>query len=240
MTSACGGGSVQVETAYPFDDEVKIIARASTRVCPLYIRVPDWAGGDGGTAELLIESNGSRPVNLDGKNGTVVRVGMVPAGATPLRATLLLKPRIRIERWSAGGYSVHRGALMFSLPIAPNFTVVAHHYGTDAQSNDYDVSNASAWAYALDASPTDPSATMEFVPSGTMDPAAAPFNHTGWPVAVRATIRSLPDWGISINSADSPPASPACASPGTCGAPQRVLLVPHGATDLRIGMFPLA
>lgn len=36
--------------------------------------------------------------------------------------------------------------------------------------------------------------------------------------------------------------SPACSGPSglTCGPPQSVLLVPHGATILRIGMMPIA
>ena len=130
---------------------------------------------------------------------------------------------------------------MFSLPIAPNFTTVAHHWGTDSMSNDYSVTNASAWNYALEANPDDPSATMTFVKRGSMDPAVAPFNHSGWPIGVRARIRPLPSWGINTNAADLPPPSPACASPSdACGEAEEVLLVPHGATDLRIGMFPLA
>ena len=138
---------------------------------------------------------------------------------------------------------------MFSYNLAANFTTVAHHFGTDTQSNDYDVTNASAWQYALVANTSDPTATLTFerrelpalVDDDDEDVAApAPFNHSGWPVVVKATLRPLPKWGITLNSASVPPESPACATPGACGEPVQVELVPHGSSDLRIGQFPLA
>ena len=33
--------------------------------------------------------------------------------------------------------SVHRGALLYSLPIAANYSMYGHHFGTDAMSSDY-------------------------------------------------------------------------------------------------------
>lgn len=236
-------GSVAVTTDYPFGDYVRIEASALLSPFPVYVRVPGWAGGDGeggGTAELLVESSaGSKPLSLAGKNGTFILVGHAPVGkSAPLRATLRLKPTMRIEEWSSGGFSVHRGPLMFALPVAPAFTTVAHHFGTPSQSNDYDTTNASQWQYALVANRTDPSADLTFERVGGSAP--APFNHTGWPVVVRARVRPLPGWTTSLNSAAEPPVSPACAAAGSCGAEEDVLLVPFGASDLRIGMFPLA
>jgi hypothetical protein len=126
----------------------------------------------------------------------------------------------------------------FALPIEPNYTVVAHHYGSANMSNTYDTTGLSPWRFALDASPDNPSASLRFETSG-QGSQAAPFNHSGWPVTIRATLRSLPSWPIVKNSAADPPPSPACAAQGTCGPPQSMMLVPHGASDLRIGMFPL-
>ena len=36
-------------------------------------------------------------------------------------------------------YSVTRGPLLFSLPITPNYTVAAHHYGLGSMSNDHEL-----------------------------------------------------------------------------------------------------
>ena len=129
---------------------------------------------------------------------------------------------------------------MFSLPLATHFTTVAHHYGTKDMSNDYDVTNASQWQFALVAEAADPEASLTFERRGDVAASPAPFNHSGWPVVVRALVRPLPSWNLTLNSASLPPASPACAAAGACGAPIEVDLVPHGASDLRIGQFPLA
>ena len=233
------GGGLDVDTHYPFSDEVTLTATAASKPYTLHVRVPGWAGGSGGSAELLVGGTAS-PVSLDGKNGTIVLVGTVHSGGTPLIATLRLKPRLRIEQWAKGAFSIHRGPLMFSLPVSPSFATVAHHWGSADQSNDYDVSNASSWQYALVADASDPDAHLTFERK-TGEVSMAPFNRTGWRVVVRATVRALPTWGITLNSASIPPPSPACSGADAgCGEPKEVELVPHGASDLRIGQFPLA
>lgn len=147
---------------------------------------------------------------------------------------------------------------MYSLPITPNnYTVYAHHFGTAAQSNDYylDNSGPQTWQYALDVDPVRPGASLAFSRSGYA-PGAAPFNHSGWPTVVSAVVRPIPAWRAANNSAAVPPVSPACGTAsapghaagdarlrgggGACGAAQRVQLVPHGGTELRIGEFPIA
>ena len=80
---------------------------------------------------------------------------------------------------------------------------------------------------------------MEYIQNGYID-GAAPFNTSNWPAYITASVRSVPGWGMQTNAADTPPSSPACGGSVKCGEPMQVKLVPHGATDLRIGMMPLA
>ena len=70
---------------------------------------------------------------------------------------------------------------------------------------------------------------------------AAPFNHSGWPSAILAPLRTLTadSWPIEANSAAPPPVSPACEA-SVCGPREMRLLVPHGGTELRIGELPVA
>ena len=111
----------------------------------------------------------------------------------------------------------------------------AHHFGADDQSSDWYLEPTSAWQIALDA------ASPTFKNKAGYANGAAPFNHTGWPSVITATVRDLPTWGMASNSATVPPASPACTAAGsTCGSPRQVELVPHGGTDLRIGEMPLS
>lgn len=71
---------------------------------------------------------------------------------------------------------------------------------------------------------------------------AAPFNHTGFPVYLTAKAREVHSWTFvqpGFIEAAPPPESPvACAVVGTCGAPKDVMLVPHGATDVRVAALP--
>lgn len=85
--------------------------------------------------------------------------------------------------------------------------------------------------------PADPGKTLTFNP-GAYAAGSAPFNHSGWPVSITATVRSLPTWGTAVNSAAPPPDSPACSGSAKCGPPEKVMLVPHGGTELRIGEMP--
>ena len=70
-----------------------------------------------------------------------------------------------------------------------------------------------------------------------------PFNHSSFPLTLSAQGRLVKSWGMADGSqieADPPPASPACSTPGSCAPPAKILLVPHGATALRVGSFPVA
>jgi hypothetical protein len=71
---------------------------------------------------------------------------------------------------------------------------------------------------------------------------AAPFNHTGFPVYLTAKAREVHSWTFvqpGFIEAAPPPESPvACAVAGACGAPMDVMLVPHGATNVRVAALP--
>ena len=109
---------------------------------------------------------------------------------------------------------MHRGALLYSLPIAANYTVYAHHFGTDDMSNDYYLTPTSPWRFALDVNPAALSvSSLAFSAVGYRE-GAAPFNHSNWPVTIAAKLRPLPSWNVTLNSAAVPPASPACTPNG--------------------------
>eukprot|EP00036_Acanthoecidae_sp_10tr_P008718 CAMPEP_0182927302 /NCGR_PEP_ID=MMETSP0105_2-20130417/13716_1 /TAXON_ID=81532 ORGANISM="Acanthoeca-like sp., Strain 10tr" /NCGR_SAMPLE_ID=MMETSP0105_2 /ASSEMBLY_ACC=CAM_ASM_000205 /LENGTH=698 /DNA_ID=CAMNT_0025065247 /DNA_START=1 /DNA_END=2095 /DNA_ORIENTATION=+ len=210
------GSTVDIETNYPYEDEVQITVDAKAAM-PLYVRVPGWAVG----TTINGKSDGV-------KNGTMYKF---PCAAGKNVVTVTFQPEIEVQRWGdlpadgeTGPVSVHRGPLMFSLPISGNYTVLAHHYGGIDDSNDYQMLPTSDWQYALDVDMGNPSKTLSFKSIG-YQAGTAPFNHTGWPVTISATLRPLPTWGEAINSAAKPPASPACTGGGKCGDPVQVELV---------------
>ena len=226
------GSTVKVDTTYPFEDTVKVTCNAKAAF-PLYIRVPAWA----------------KKATIDGKAATGWSKQSCSAGA-PKTFTMELNPEITIETWAGdtnkGGeapnpaYSVVRGPLLYSMPIAHNYTVYAHHFGQgDDASNDYYLNPTMEWNYALKADPTNPSASLTFAPGAPYTDGAAPFNRTG-PLTISAKVQQVPSWGMAVNSAAPPPKSPACSGSSSCGPVKTVQLVPHGYTELRIGEFPLA
>ena len=232
------GSVVDVGGAYPFDDEATVTVTAKGDV-PLHLRIPVWA------SKATVSVNGA--AGQPARNGTMFTVKCAAGQTTTAKVSF--NPEIRMESWTrtdpAGDdsqgtvWSVHRGALMYSLPIGANYTRTAHHFGSYDQSSDYELRTDENWAYALVADPANPDANLKFVKGGYED-GSAPFNHTAWPTHIVATVRGVPGWGEDQNSAAAPPVSPACADDSKCGPPIQVMLVPHGGTDLRMGELPLA
>merc|ERR1711953_1124197 len=97
------------------------------------------------------------------KNGTMWQ-GKANAGTTKFFVSF--NPQVRLEEWGGGAVSVHRGALLYSLPVAANYTVYAHHFGSDTQSNDYYLKPTSAWQFALDVNPQAIGDSLKFSASG--------------------------------------------------------------------------
>jgi len=217
------GTTVDIDTSYPFSDGAVVVVNSS-KATPVYLRIPGWASA---------ATVNDQPV----KNGTMWK-GETTSGTTLFKVAF--NPHVRLEEWDAGAVSVHRGALMYSLPITPNYTIYAHHFGSDTMSNDYYLEPTSPWRFALDVDPHGLDRSLKFFTNGYKE-GAAPFNHSNWPTQILAPVRPLPSWRIEKNSAATPPQSPACvhASP-PCGPTENRQLVPHGGTELRIGELPLA
>jgi len=219
------GSTVDIQTEYPFEDSATIVV-TSTKDMPVYLRIPDWA----------------TKATVNGAAATAGSMWKGKASKGETRFVIEFNPSTRLEEWDNGAVSVHRGQLLYALPIGANYTVYAHHFGTDTQSNDYYLYPQTAWQYALDVDPSNVEDSIAFKSAGVPDYSkvgVAPFNHSGWPTTLTAKVRSLDSWGEDKNSAARPPTSPACKSQ-ECGSQEEVTLVPFGGTELRIGEWPLA
>ena len=115
--STSNGLAVVIDTQYPFGDEAHVsVANAGEKSAPVLLRIPSWA-----TSATV---NGNKA--LAGKFWQ----GEVGAGVTGT-FVVAFNPQIRTEEWDYGAVSIHRGALMYSLPISANYTTYGHHYGID-------------------------------------------------------------------------------------------------------------
>jgi len=222
VTAKAGGGqiTVDIETEYPFGDDIKVtVSSKAGESLPVYLRVPGWAKS--------FQLNGERK---NARNGTMFKL-IHPGGIQTY--SLQFGTEIYTKTWDQGAISVHRGPLLFALPLQPKFVLAKHNWGNNDQSNDYYVSTNDEWRYGL--------LTFEqftFHNNGRVQP--APFNHTNWPVWITAKGRKLNEqlWGLQRNAAAAPPQSPVSCANNMCGPVENIMLVPFGATDLRIGEFP--
>lgn len=220
VSAKAGGGDilVDIDTKYPFGDDVKVkVVSEVGKSLPVYLRVPGWAKSFHVNGKLKKVRNGTM-VKLNHKGGTSIWI--VSFGA-----------EIYTQKWDKGAISVHRGPLLFALPLTPKFQIVKHNWGKKDQSNDYWVTTTDDWRYALTVSDK-----FTFHNNGKVQP--APFNHTKWPVWITAKGRLLKFWGIEKGAAAAPPPSPVICRNDLCGPIEEIILVPFGATDLRIGEFP--
>lgn len=151
LTAQVKDTTVKIATKYPFEDQATVTVTAPSKGTPVYLRVPGWAH------QATINGNSVR-------NGTMAAFTCT---ATTCSYVVDFNPEVRLEQWGdtpgspTGPYSVHRGPLMFSLPISGNYTVTAHHFGNPDMSNDYEVRPLDPWQYALDIN------SLEFVTLGT-------------------------------------------------------------------------
>lgn len=135
---------------------------------PFYLRIPEWA-----TRAVVRVNSGSWTA---APAGTMYKVrdwagrGVAQCRGHPLKlhlsfpfdllghkmalgagksvVTLALNPSVRLEHWfSEDTVTVHRGALMYSLPIQGNYTVLNTYA---FQSRDYQVLPLSEWRFALE------------------------------------------------------------------------------------------
>ena len=229
-------GNITVTTEYPFGDNATIVVTTARGNTSLYLRVPGWAS----QARIQVGGRSIQP-----KNGTVARLSL-PIGTSTVY--MIFNAQVRLETDGLVGsydgqrgtlsYSVHRGPILYSLNLEPHWKRTAHYYGGDVYgSNDYSVTTSTPWAFALDPHP------LKFVFNGYPN-GAPPFNRTQWVAHVEAMARPLVPNAWPLDKAKwlptLPPASPACAKAGQCGASQPVKLVPHGGTALRVGTMPLS
>jgi hypothetical protein len=210
---------VDVETDYPFAGTVRITVHVDTRVSfPLHLRIPGWADG----ARIQIE---------DGDPSTVVagsfrRIERQWEGTTVL--TLTLPMRARIERRDHGSVAIHRGPLLFALPVGEDWRAI----GGEAPHQDWEVHPTTPWNVALEVDVADPDAPVSF----TERPVSSiPFSPDGAPVVARVRGALLPGWELEHNAAGPVPSSPVTSSEEAV----EWTLLPFGATSLRVAEFPV-
>jgi uncharacterized protein len=229
---------VEVETAYPFRDEVTIkVSVPEPLTFPLLLKTPGWA-------ETLIVQPPDLDINLGGSIVRADEIALELGGRDTRRASrhLPLKARWngtqtiglhfpmkpRPYRGFHDAVAIERGPLVFALPIEADWKKVKDN----PQFADWEVHPKSPWNDALELDREHPERSIAFEERLV---GKNPFSTSGAPIIAKVKGRRIPAWGLERGAAAPPPQSPVTSADPLAD----LTLIPYGCTDLRITEFPV-
>jgi hypothetical protein len=221
VRTACQGVVVEVEvvTAYPFDEHIRIGVRASAPVrLPVYLRIPEWSEG----AEVA--AGGATSVSA--APGAFHRLDLDLDGPVIIQARFPMRPRV--TRRYNNSVSLSRGPLVYVLRIGEEWRQIRGK----APRADWEVHPTTPWNYALALDAERPERDVSFESRSLGE---RPFSPNGAPIMARARGRLLPGGRIQRNAAAPPPESPVSSTEPLTD----LVLIPYGCSNLRVTEFPV-
>jgi hypothetical protein len=244
-----GGGKscrvqVTLDTEYPFGDTLNFSVVAGAQF-KLRLRIPQWAArptiavGSGPPAPVTVAPDGFHTVS-------------VPQGESTFTLTLPMDVRIQDEQ--AGGVSVHAGALLFALDLNPaeHTTGPGGCYYPPEGCEIAALKPSVNWRQGLlldkSAGPSG-GLTVERIQKGGAAGITPPFNRASVALRIVAKATSIANtsWP-TVNCTSMESGCHDCVGPIPSEAVVRenmlrereseVLLLPFGATDIRMGVLP--
>ena len=228
VTAKVAGGaqaSIREETGYPFRDSVDFKVSTPHDVqFPLYLRVPQWCA----VASVWVNGEAieikARPLpSLSWTGpGRMVTAYSAPSDAD-CTASLAEEPgRRQRELRPAGFLAGHQGTMGEVSAIQGEWP-------------EWQVFPESPWNYGLVVDARNPAKSFEIVrPMG--DVPLEPFTPDTTPLVLKVKARTIPNWQMDSNQ------MVAALQPGPVRSEEpmeEIRLIPAGAAQLRIGMFPV-
>ncbi len=239
VTAVAGGTQVTVEEtgSYPFGPDVKLTFRAGAATFPLKLRIPGWCRAPrvtvNGAAVTDVKPGSFCTVDRAWKPGDEVALHF------PMEVTVS-------DGWDRNAAVVTRGPLLYALKLAYEDKVVESYEvpfekRTAGDLNGFprrEIRAAEPWNHALVLNARggiDAEVVTREIPLHPFDPAAVPVS-----LKVKTFRSDFGGWGhtrdILTARAVEPPPSPIAIE----GDVQTRELVPMGATQVRIVLFPWA
>jgi len=142
---------------------------------------------------------------------------------------------VELSRWHEGAVAVHRGPLLYALPISGREErVPALQAGLDTDRM-REVHPTSDWNFGLIADEKNPAYRFDLRAQTTPGAEVYPWTAEEAPLRLHVSGVRIPNWTTYNEVAGPMPPSPVYLSAGNV---EDLTLIPYGATTLRIAQFP--
>jgi hypothetical protein len=184
--------------------------------------------------------NGSVVAKTRGENGFVTLRRTFRSGDV---VTLSLPMKVKMSEWPENGIGLERGPLVYAMPIETKWTsLVEAAYSSEAFPT-WEANPIGSWNYGLAVDPARlATAVVVNKKTATPDLAASAWPWADAPVTLSVPARKIEGWDYETNP-KAPhqkftPHLPAADKINATGPVERITLVPFGATQLRMSIFP--
>ena len=217
--------SITEKTHYPFEEKIEFTIHPDTAVIfPLYLRIPGWC------TNPALTINGKK-VKLNGRPLSYIKIKRVFRKND--RIVLTLPMSLKVQKWekNKNSVSVNYGPLTFSLKIKEDYV----RKGGTAKWPAWEIFPASSWNYGLVLHEPYPEKSFQVVRKPWPDK-DMPFTPENVPIEIRTKARKIPSWTLNRKGLiQRIPQSPV----KTTEPEETVILIPMGATRIRISAFPV-
>ena len=230
-TTVGSGQAVEIEqqTNYPFEEEIHFVFQSQEPVAfPWLFRIPRWCSSpafylNGKPITLLSMRNGFATLNRRFNPGD--------------RITLVLPMKSSLSHWPGNGVGVEHGPLVYSLPIKEEWTPSVEAKWSTPEFPEWSAMPAGPWNYGL--------AVDDDNLRSQLQAQRKPMSEDPWvdpPINVVVPGRKIKEWDVedskkNPNQKFTPPL-PVVTRDSAAAETEQIALVPYGATQLRLTIFP--
>jgi DUF1680 family protein len=239
VTAKVGSANQNVQitqrTNYPFEEEILFEIKADHPISfPLSLRIPAWCNAphikvNGVSVGSVLPRNGFAILRRTFKSGDVV--------------TLNLPMNVKSTEWPNNGIGIERGPLVYALPIETKWTSVAEAAYSSEDFPTWEANPLGEWNYGIALDPANVTSQVEVKQKHyEQNLETSAWLWSDAPTILTVPARKLEGWGYETNPKEPHQRfTPHLPDPGSLKVSdqvERLTLVPFGATQLRMSIFP--